>query len=275
MSDGAVKPLLVLGDRRREALESRVAQALARWRAAWSGQAAESFALEAQEYGGEPHAGLIAGAATHCWASGGENVDAVLLLPNASLSWAVSSSAGTSLGSEVTLSDTPAESCLASLEHELVGTLFREVLGGSTGGSGPRRLSPGDVDGWARDARCWRLQAQGAGSIRGFTLLLSASAIDALLPRPRLEKASLEPRRAAVGDDRVALRAVLGDTAVSVSDLAQLAVDDVILLDQSLTDSLRLVSARSGAAVAAAQLGRAGPRRAVKLTTFVSEQVNS
>ena len=59
--------------------------------------------------------------------------------------------------------------------------------------------------------------------------------------------------------------AVVGETSMSVSELAELAVDDVLVLDQRLVEPVTLVSPGSGAAVAAGSLGRSGARRAIKV----------
>ena len=76
---------------------------------------------------------------------------------------------------------------------------------------------------------------------------------------------ALDSRREAIGDNTVALRAVVGEASMSVNELTELALDDVLVLDQRLSDLVTLVSPASGIAVTTGNLGRSGARRAIKI----------
>jgi flagellar motor switch/type III secretory pathway protein FliN len=119
---------------------------------------------------------------------------------------------------------------------------------------------------WSRDARAWKLQLKSGGG-RGCTLLVSAARLELLAPARAVAGAGpLAARREAVGENTVMLRAQLGETRIPVGELADLALDDVLVLDQGLTDPIAIYCGKSAAPVVAGNLGRAGARRAIKLT---------
>jgi len=90
--------------------------------------------------------------------------------------------------------------------------------------------------------------------------------MEALLPARAPVTQPLESARRAIGENTVALRAVVGETRIPVGELAELAIDDVLVLDHALTAPLTVVCGKSLAAVVAGNLGRAGARRAIKGT---------
>jgi hypothetical protein len=99
-------------------------------------------------------------------------------------------------------------------------------------------------------------------------LWLSAHAVELLAP-PAAVKPATSPvvrRRQAVAPERVKLEAVLGSADVCLRDLVQLAVGDVIVLDQPLTRGGHL-AVPYGRIVAQVVLGRSGGRRAVSIAT--------
>ena len=59
---------------------------------------------------------------------------------------------------------------------------------------------------------------------------------------------------------------------MSVTELADLALDDVLVLDQHLAEPVTLVAPQSGVAVAAGNLGRAGARRAIKVAGLPAQR---
>jgi flagellar motor switch protein FliM len=127
---------------------------------------------------------------------------------------------------------------------------------------------PGDtLADWSRGCRAWALQVRALGAGRALTLLLSARRMELLAPvRAVPQSAALTSRRQAVGGKGVSLRAVVGEMEMSVSELAGIAIDDVLVLDQRLSEPVALLAGESHTAVAAGNLGRAGSRRAVKIT---------
>ena len=79
-------------------------------------------------------------------------------------------------------------------------------------------------------------------------------------------------RREAIGNT-VALRAEVGETSLSINELADLALDDVLVLDQHLAEPVSLVRRKSGTAVGRGQsrpCGRA-PRGQGRRTSTQTE----
>jgi hypothetical protein len=76
---------------------------------------------------------------------------------------------------------------------------------------------------------------------------------------------ALVRRRAAIGEARVELEALLGTTEVTLADLAVLAPGDVIVFEQVLQAASELRT-RVGSRIGPINLGRAGDARAVSLT---------
>jgi len=99
------------------------------------------------------------------------------------------------------------------------------------------------------------------------TLLLSPRLVELLAPPRSGERSSPAPsrRRPAIAEERVLVEAVLGDAEVSLRDLAQLAVDDVIVLDRPLRAGGWLTMP-DGTSVASIALGRCGERRAISVS---------
>jgi len=98
-----------------------------------------------------------------------------------------------------------------------------------------------------------------------FSIALSPAFVASLLPT-RNDFAlgeRVEPRRAAAAEQPVGIEAVLGHAEVSVRDLALLAVGDVIVMDESLSDpgSLQI---EGGGRVCRVMPGRLDSRRAVQ-----------
>jgi flagellar motor switch/type III secretory pathway protein FliN len=118
------------------------------------------------------------------------------------------------------------------------------------------------------DRRCRSLAVtiQMGSSRAKTTLLLTPRLVELLVPPRSGERSSatLGRRRPAIAEERVSVEAVLGDAEVSLRDLAQLAVDDVIVLDRPLRAGGRLTMP-DGTNVASIALGRSGERRAISI----------
>jgi flagellar motor switch/type III secretory pathway protein FliN len=260
------QPLLFLGDRRRTALLARVAASARRWRQSWVAQAPDDFeaSCDAPERGG--FTARIASVATSAWTLevGGDRV-AMLLLPHATFAWCLHESGSAPLDGAMPVT---AGSLADTLEREVARTLFMETC--AVDGREVADVSRGSLDElaeWSRAARAWSLSVKAAGG-RGFTLLIAAARVDALAPaRATCSPQALERRREAVGENTVTLRALVGETRIPVAELAGLALDDVLLLDQPLAEPVALVCGDPAAPVAAGNLGRAGARRAIKITS--------
>src|SRR6185295_4634793 len=91
----SAQPLLVLGERRRRLLLTRLADQARRWRTAWAPEAAEKFEAQCEATSSAGYAAPVAAHATHCWAldTGDERV-AILLLPQVTFAWCVQEGGG-------------------------------------------------------------------------------------------------------------------------------------------------------------------------------------
>lgn len=259
-------PLLFLGDKRREALATRLASAARRWRQHWVPGAADIFEATCEAPAADGFASPVAAVAISCWALeiAGERV-AVLLLPHGTFAWCVLEPGAQALDLGGAFA---ADSLAEKLEHEVAHTLLAQAcLRDAREVAGVSRLSATELPDWSRAARAWTLNLRTPGCARGCVLLVAAARLDLLAPARALPRGAdaLGARRDAVGENVVALRAVVGETSMSVSELAELALDDVLVLDQHLTEPVTLMAPATGAAVVAGSLGRAGARRAIKV----------
>ena len=257
-------PLLFLGERRRHALQARMAAALSRWRQAWAPDSQDVFEATCDAPAAAGFTAPVASVATSGWELliGGERV-ALLLLPHATFAWCVHQGGGSPMDGA---SAVAADSLGAQLEREVARSLLLEACAveqREVASVVPAAL--GELAEWSRVARAWKLQAKSAMG-RAVTLLIAAGRVEALLPARAPLPQTLVPAREAIGENIVALRAVVGETRIPVSELAGLALDDVLMLDQALTDPVTVVCGRAQVAVVAGNLGRAGARRAIKIT---------
>jgi hypothetical protein len=259
------QPLLFLGERRRKALAERVALSARRWRQAWAAQAADTFEATCEAPEGAGYKEPVASVATSAWELqiGGERV-AILLLPHATFAWCVHEAGGVPLDGSTSVA--PA-SLGDALEREVARSLLLEACAVESGEeTSVTRAPPESLAEWSRGARAWKLPVRSASG-RGFVLLLCAARIEMLAPaRAVAAVASLAERREAVGENTVTLRALIGETRIPVGELADLALDDVLVLEQGLTDPIAVYCGQSAAPVVAGNLGRSGARRAIKIT---------
>jgi flagellar motor switch/type III secretory pathway protein FliN len=259
-------PLLYLGDRRRSAVITRIATASRRWRQMWSPRADDTFEVVCDEPAAGGFSEPVASVATTCWALdvGGDRT-AVLLLPHSTFAWVVHEGAGAQPPDSAGM---PAQGSIAgTLEHEVARTLLTELCApDARESSSVARLPADSLPEWSRAARAWSLHVKALLAGRGFCLLVSAASLEVLAPARTIPaERSLAARRDAIGENTVALRAVVGETLLSINELAELALDDVLVLDQHLSEPVSLVGAPSGTPVGAGNLGRAGTRRAIKV----------
>jgi len=98
-----------------------------------------------------------------------------------------------------------------------------------------------------------------------FSVALDPHLLAALLPPQATCKQGerIESRRVAVVEQSVAVEAVLGQTDVSILDLTQLRVGDVIVMDELLSDSGSF-QVEGGGRVGRISIGRIDGRRAVQ-----------
>jgi hypothetical protein len=259
------QPLLFLGERRRQALLERVAAAARRWRQAWAPQSTDTFeaSCDAPEPGG--YQAPVASVATSAWELeiAGERV-ATLLLPHSTFAWCVHEAGSVPLDGSASVAP---RSLGDALEQEVARSLLLEACAAERREVASVARAPLDGLGeWSRGARAWTLHVKSAAG-RGLTLLVSAARIELLAPaRAVVSAEALAGRRDAVGENTVTLRAQIGETRIPVGELADLALDDVLVLEQGLTDPIAVYCGKSAAPVVAGNLGRAGARRAIKIT---------
>jgi flagellar motor switch/type III secretory pathway protein FliN len=90
------------------------------------------------------------------------------------------------------------------------------------------------------------------------------TAIKKHLGAARPSATPLGGRLAALGATRVVLEGVLGKAELALSDVQELGVGDVVILDRALSDSVELCLAQ-GATMARGRLGRSGGRMTIQL----------
>jgi flagellar motor switch/type III secretory pathway protein FliN len=264
------QPLLVLGDKRRRVLFTRLADNARRWRNAWAAGANDKFEAQCEAAPRGGYAEPVAAVSTSCWALelSGERV-AVLLLPHVTFAWCVLEAGG--LAPDVSATVDPG-SMAEQLEQAVATSLFTELCAlESREVPLVTRIQSAAIEAWSREARAWTAQLRSTDSGRMFTLLLDSRRVEMLSPARAVVSGNLNTRRSAVGDNHITLRAVVGEASMSVSELADLALDDVLVLDQHLSDHVTLIG-HSGHAVAAGNLGRAGARRAVKVAGMPNQK---
>ena len=270
----SAQPLLFLGDRRRDAVALRTASAARRWRQHWVPGADDSFEVSCEAPAAEGFAAPVAAVATSCWALeiAGERV-AVLLLPHGTFAWCVLEAGAQALDLGAGFA---ADSLAEKLEQEVARTLLAEIcLRDAREAASVVRLAATELPAWSRATRAWTLNLETTGCSRGCVLLVAASRLELLAPARALQRggAALGARSDAVGENVVTLRAIVGETSMSVTELAELALDDVLVLDQHLSEPVTLMAPGTGAAVVAGSLGRAGARRAIKVAGIPAPRI--
>ncbi len=258
------QPLLFLGDRRRNAVLQKLAVGARRWRQAWAAQSGEEFEASCESPTAAGFTLPVASVATSAWQLElGVDRIAVLLLPHVTFAWVLHEGGAAPPDSAAAVA---ADSLAERLEHEVARSLLLESCGiDAREVTAVTRMPPGEMGEWSRAARAWKIQLRTSAG-RCFTLLVASSRIEKLAPaRAVADTRPLARRREAVGENTVTLRALIGETRVPVGELAELALDDVLVLDQALSDPVAVVCGDDAIPVIAGNLGRAGPRRAIKI----------
>jgi hypothetical protein len=257
-ASSASEPLLLIGARQRAALREALVACVQAWRKEWTTAADSARVLLAEEV---EHGGARSGhavcvslvSATHgklAWVQAEHDA-----LPGW-LGIAAHSEAGSS-GSHAVAREFQVE-----MVHALCAALARRARIDDT----TIECMPG-TERPDRRGRSLAVTIQLSSSRAKTTLLLTPRFVEALVPPRRGERsaAALGRRRPAIGEERVSVEAVLGEAEVSLRDLAQLAVDDVIVLDRPLRAGGSLTMP-DGTSVASIALGRCGERRAISIS---------
>jgi flagellar motor switch/type III secretory pathway protein FliN len=255
----AATPFLVLGERRHKTLELAIATHARKWQTHWSGRDAPPE-IGVDACSAHP-ASLWRQGATGVWA--GDDGAPTLLVPEDALA---------------RLAGVPAsETSVASGNHgtRLVDALEAQSvtdLAGRLGGTSIRSC-------YARTAHSVAEALREAGAHRAVLariawheprlivgVVLSPASIASLLGEgARRSAAGLRPRRDGIADEIVHLRMELGVAQLSLGELRELRVGDVIVLDEELGAAGKLVVAGTGGIAARATLGRAECARAVQI----------
>jgi hypothetical protein len=253
----AAEPLLLIGARRRAALHDTLVACVQAWRKDWSAAADPVRVLLAEEV---EHTCVRSGPATcismRSAAHGG--LAWVHAEHDALAAWLgiAAHAEHSSPGSHVIAREFQAEMLRA-----LCAVLARRAHIDDT----IVDATPG-AERSNRRARALATTIQIGASRAKTILLLSSRLVELLVPPRSVERASsaVTRRRPAVAEERVSVEAVLGDAEVSLRDLAQLVIDDVIVLDRPLRAAGRLTMP-DGTGVASIAIGRCGDRRAVSI----------
>jgi flagellar motor switch/type III secretory pathway protein FliN len=258
------QPLLFLGDRRRDAVLQKLASSARRWRQSWVAQSAAEFEANCESPQAAGFTLPVASVATSAWQLelAGDRI-AVLLLPHVTFAWVLHEDGVAPPDSAAAVAP---ESLAERLEHEVARSLLLESCGVDAHEvTAVTRMPTDEIAAWSRAARAWKMQLR-TSTGRSLTLLLTSSRIEKLAPaRAVADIQPLAPRREAVGENTVTLRALVGETHIPVRELAELALDDVLVLDQALGDPVAVVCGHAAVPVIAGNLGRAGARRAIKI----------
>lgn len=251
---GEVQPWLLLGERRRRSLESRVRLAAERWAAHWvAGAVTPSVAVEPAVYG-DPKAIRFAARRQGEWL-------AQILVPPHLVAWAAG------LGAVELSATADFDEVAFSGETEL------ELMRGFWGMLVPQAVAEGAPlerrdDSLALPKRGVSVSCD-FGPAPGFNIQLTLSPImfETLLAerRPGFVGESLTSRRSAFAQAAVALDCCLGSVQVPVRELHSLRVGDVLVTDIALDGHAELRVRNKSRPIAAGTLGEVDGRKALKV----------
>jgi hypothetical protein len=253
-----VTPLTLLGDSRRRVLAEYVRAAVERWRRTWAGDPKPRVSVEISA--AESHTGRWS--SQSCFRVESAQATTLYLFVAARCLPVIAGIRG-----EVPdAADRQPEpgSLAARLEHEAARRLALELLSGARSELASFERTPTGIRqvGLARYA----LASITLGDAEAtFSVALDPGLVASLLPtRASLDHGErVEPRRVAAAEQPVAVEAVLGQTEVSLRELASLTVGDVIVMEESLSDS-GTFQIDGGGRVGRVSLGRLDGRRAVQ-----------
>jgi len=260
---GRVVPYIVLADTRRAAAADYVAARVVRWRSDWAGEAKSPVHVEVLDGPEAARDSRLSDAACFS-ATGLERTPLVVVVPRRCLPQ-VAGVLGDAADSG--LYDRH-HGMAEQLELEAVTALAREFRTADALEVSLERLSdpsPGVIRELVAQRYVIALVTLGEARCP-FALLLSPEWLSAAIPArgSSAPAEALERRKTAVGEETVAVEAILGTAEVSVSDLAGLCTGDVIVLDQKLGEAGAL-SIRGGDSIVAATPGKVDAMRAVQI----------
>jgi hypothetical protein len=252
-------PFLLLGDTRRRALASAVRTRVERWRGQWAPEQKAVVRIEIPE--SQERDPRLQEAA--CFRMADARPALVIIVPARSVLQVVGV-----LGDAESRAFGPPHGLAEKLEHAALSALLREFRT-------PDVLDPSleRIAGAAAEVQHQYIVQRYTPALVTLgesqcpvLLLLSPELVGALLPAggSPIGAERLDRRSAAVAQEVVAIEGVLGEGEVSVSELARLAVGDVIVLDQKLGDPASL-AIRGGARIVDGAPGRLDERWAIQI----------
>jgi flagellar motor switch/type III secretory pathway protein FliN len=267
-----VRNFVLLGRSDRQALLDRLGSVVARWRMEWcpaDGERADITFCDETE---------VASLAAHRWRTGTLPGG---LAASVGVGGLVAGALIPALISGVTQSEneTPATSQVA---EELQSSAIEALIAASL--SEVDRAGVGQGIRWGSDQPDKSMSNRNSGFVVFRCRIQMVDIVVALHPglserylksssAPVRKSASkLTPIRNLVGTQRLTVEVCAGTAELKVSELATLAVDDVIALDRCLTEPLA-VQTNNGDAVCMGHLGILGDRKAIQLTISQSDEV--
>lgn len=268
---GATSAILVLGDTRREALLTHIRTMLQKWAERWGAADVVAQAQLTLFYRNESAGDEVQGGATLAIARAAEHdsdltvgvrchasiIDAILRLPkDASTFDSTLREDSIGAGLHEALVSSLLECCVADVEN--VKWRIEPMVRGAAPQS-------------AESKGHWYVGANFFGRTTPELLIkLSSNVVARLLPHGA-PAGGLAKRGSAIATEKIRLQAILGETSVSIGDLASLSVDDVLVIDSNAASAGYLVNA-GGARVATVALGRSGTKRAVQIMALVNRR---
>jgi flagellar motor switch/type III secretory pathway protein FliN len=256
--EDAVIPLMLLGDSRRRLLAEHVRASAERWRRAWADDPQPRLSVEISA--GESFAGR--------WSS--QSGFRARTAQGMTLSLFVAARCLPVIAGvrpQVSeLIDRPVDpaSLAGRLEEEALRHLAREILATARAQMASFERVPLGIRQAALAHHALASITLGEADAT-FSVALDPHLVAATLPPQAAFRHDerVESRRVAIAEETVAVEAMLGQTEVSIRDLAQLAVGDVIVMDELLSDSASL-QIQGGGRVGRIALGRFDGRRAAQ-----------
>jgi hypothetical protein len=225
-------PIMLLGDTRRRVLADHVRAGVERWRRSWAEDPNSRISVEIST--GESFTGR--------WSSQSgfqaKSAQGMTLYLYVAARCLPAIAGLRPLTSDVADRSVDPASLAGRLQEEALRHLAREILGAA-------RVQMASFEKVPLGIRHAALVRHAVASITlgeaeaTFSVALDPLLLAALLP-PQVafkQDERVESRRAAVVEQSVEVEAVLGQTDVSIRDLAQLSVGDVIVMDELLSDS--------------------------------------
>lgn len=249
-------PIVVLGESRRGDLIARIAAKVEIWLTTWSAPASTpEFALDLFKVISDMTTAFEVDNSLICSIGGSEQL--VVFASNELFTevLGVPSSSGCPVGRGAISSDIYDE-MLSSLVHGILQDLDLSRLRIDTLEKN-KKMTAACSQWWAISVVLGDVKRECC------RFLLSPLILSHLSPPPSKQViASLSRRKTAIADAQIRVQAVLGEAVISVGDLAALAVNDVVVLQDELSHPSNLITA-DGRKVANISLGRAGSKRAV------------